>query len=181
MRQEGCVLRSCGSISAGALQAQADRYPHLRLGVKAIFFNPTLEVLLGKLPEGYPDRFNLPGGGIDEGEDLVVALFREASEEFHDFGLDLEQVRQSPVVAEGSLPFPRDGYRGKYEYLVAVPVPDLTTLVPKADSKIVLFPPMSWQAAADQVWGDSRVVLDQRVLYERGFKAIPQAARLRTA
>lgn len=181
IQQEPIVPLRCGDITAANVLAQANSEPLYRPGVKAILFDPTPptpHVLLGMLPEGYPYRFNFPGGGIDEGEDLATALLREMIEEFGHFGLKIEQVRQSRVVASGKLPFPRDGYKGKYEYLVAVPFVGLQTLVPLADSKIVLFPPMLWNVAAKQVWEDTRVHLDQRVLYSRGIREVPRAALL---
>ena len=182
MKYEQPKFVQCGEVSAADIRAQALAYPHLRVGGKGIFFDPTNPneplVLLGMLPEGYPVRFNFPGGGVDDGEDLAPAIQRECFEEFGEFNLTLSQVQQSVVVAEGALPFPRDGYRGKFEYLVAIPFVGLETLVPKADSKIVLFPPMPWEVAARQVWQDTRVSLDQRVLYERGLRAVPLAAKL---
>ena len=181
MKQAKNTFVPCGHVTVRDLTAQAGRFPQHRLGVKAIFFEPMkLEprVLLGKLPAGYPNRFNLPGGGVDTGEDLATALLRELFEEFGQFDLTSEQVKRSPVVAEGKLPFPREGYQGKYEYLVAISFAGLHTLVPKADAKIVLFQAMAWHRAAKMIWDDTHVELDQRVLYAEAFEAIPRAALL---
>lgn len=145
----------------------------LRPGIKVLFYCPHMGyVLLGTLPEGYPLRFNLPGGGIDEGQSAAGALRREIEEELG-ITLHLPKLVTLPVVAHGELPFKRDEFRGKYEFIVAMPNHMLESITALADSKMNFWPVMSWQAALEKVkrlaYGGSEMV----ALYEKALNSIP--------
>ena len=51
-----------------------------RLNVGAVLFSPTGLVFVGRRA-GFPDSWQLPQGGIDEGENIRLALLRELKEE----------------------------------------------------------------------------------------------------
>jgi putative (di)nucleoside polyphosphate hydrolase len=51
-----------------------------RLNVGAVLFGPDGRVFVGKR-KGFPDAWQLPQGGIDDGEDPHIAVFRELKEE----------------------------------------------------------------------------------------------------
>lgn len=51
-----------------------------RLNVGAVLFGPDGRVFVGKRA-GFPDAWQLPQGGIDDGEDPRVAVLRELKEE----------------------------------------------------------------------------------------------------
>ncbi len=138
----------------------------LRPGVKALLYSPygrSVQILLGRLPEGFPKRFNLSGGGVDEGQSATEALKRELLEEmleeipeecadeemleergYKEVSLDvpLADIEDAPILAEGELPFPREGMRGKYEYIVGLGCTDVGRLRVATDSKLVLYPPL---------------------------------------
>jgi hypothetical protein len=111
-----------------------------RPGIKALIYDDEC-VLIGRLPPGYPMRFNLPGGGVDEGQSLAEALVRECEEELEGPALSEADVCHSRILAEGRLPYRRDEFLGKYEYVIGVRATslDYRTL---GDSKLVLYPPI---------------------------------------
>ena len=51
-----------------------------RLNVGAVLFSATGQVFVGRRA-GFPDSWQLPQGGIDEGENIRLALLRELKEE----------------------------------------------------------------------------------------------------
>jgi nucleoside triphosphatase len=64
----------------------------MRIGAVGIIKNSTGEVLLCKMPNNrgvYPGQWAIPGGGIDEGEEMEEALVREMKEEV---GLEIAQI-----------------------------------------------------------------------------------------
>jgi len=59
--------------------------------VSAVIFSKDGKILLGKKVKNgvYSETWHLPGGGIEQGEELVTALKREVNEET---GLEIEEV-----------------------------------------------------------------------------------------
>ena len=53
----------------------------LRLGVGAIVLNKKNQVFVGKRKDNPVDRWQMPQGGVNEGEDLTSAMKRELNEE----------------------------------------------------------------------------------------------------
>ena len=74
-----------------------------RIIVSALILSKEGKMLLGKkdpLKGGvYPDCWHLPGGGVDEGEELRRALAREVEEEV---GLNIALYRVAPIHLKGS-------------------------------------------------------------------------------
>ena len=60
-----------------------DKYAHLpyRPGVGIVLFNKAGQVFIGRRMDNHADNWQLPQGGIDEGEDPFTAVFREMEEE----------------------------------------------------------------------------------------------------
>lgn len=146
----------------------------LRPGIKALFYNPQLgTVLMGTLPEGYPSRFNLPGGGIDKRQTAAKALCREIEEELDISTYLPDLVKPLPVVAHGELPFPRDDFWGKYEFIVAVPNLQLGSIRAQPDSKMLLWPVMPWQEALGKVKSLAYGGPEMVSLYSKALMAVP--------
>lgn len=63
-----------------------------RIIVSAVLISKDKKMLLGKVRAGgvYPDCWHIPGGGVDEGEEKLVALIREIKEEL---GLDISDYK----------------------------------------------------------------------------------------
>lgn len=167
---------TCGSIPL----AEIDRVRNhgWRPGIKVVLFDSRLRVLLCRLPDGYPHRFNFPGGGIDPGESAVIAFAREFSEEMEGPAFPQSVVANAPVIGEGFMPIPRDDFTGKYEFLIALPVKNLQHYRPRAKSKIVCLPPLPWQNAQKQVLVSTQVKKSMRLLYSRALGVIPTVAAL---
>ena len=53
----------------------------LRLGVEAIVLNKKNQVFVGKRKDNPVDKWQMPQGGVNEGEDLTSAMKRELNEE----------------------------------------------------------------------------------------------------
>lgn len=170
MQRKTTQVRVCSAVDEGELNRR--RRDCYRPGVKALLFDDKGRVLLGRLPDGYPNRFNLPGGGIDDGELLAESLAREFEEEVKGPPLSAENIASAPIVAEGRLPFPRDDFLGKYEYLVALPVPFVGLYKPKAESKLVCFPPLHWRNAFQTIRCATYVKRDLRLLYMRAVRQV---------
>jgi 8-oxo-dGTP pyrophosphatase MutT (NUDIX family) len=132
-------IRQCADITRVELDGHIKT--GLRPGIKAVLHDHS-RVLLGRLPDGYPRRFNLPGGGIDEGESASFSFVRECAEELRGPVFEEAVVAASLILAEGKLPFPRDGMIGKYEYVICLFVPSLEVYTAKEDSKLVLYSPL---------------------------------------
>lgn len=64
-----------------------------RVSIKALIFNAERKFLLLEQPNGYWD---LPGGGLDYGEDYMACLTREIDEEV---GGRIERVSPAPLLA----------------------------------------------------------------------------------
>ncbi|MBY0538495.1 NUDIX domain-containing protein [Patescibacteria group bacterium] len=146
----------------------------LRPGIKALFYDPDRgETLLGTLPEGYPLRFNLPGGGIDADQTAAMALCREIEEELDISLYRPKMVMSLPVVAHGELPFKRDEFRGKYEFIIAVPHFSLGSIKALPDSKMLFWPAMAWQEALEKIRSLAYGGPEMVALYEKAFNRIP--------
>ncbi len=149
-----------------------------RPGIKVVLFDSRLRVLLCRLPDGYPHRFNFPGGGIDPGESAVTAFVREFTEEMEGPLIPQSVVANAPVIGEGFMPIPRDDFNGKYEFLIALPVKNLQHYRPKEKSKIVCLPPLPWHNAQKQILVSTQVKKSMRLLYSRALSNIPTVAAL---
>lgn len=88
------------------LKLKDDQYPvegiyHQRRIVRAVVFNEKNEIALTKLYAtdkfGLRDYYELPGGGVQTGEDLETALKREMMEEL---GYDVEQITPIGLVQD---------------------------------------------------------------------------------
>ena len=53
----------------------------MRIGVGVILLNNNNNVFVGKRKDNPSDRWQMPQGGVDEGEDFITAMKRELSEE----------------------------------------------------------------------------------------------------
>ena len=53
----------------------------LRLGIGAVVLNKDNKVFVGKRKDNPIDKWQMPQGGVDEGENLVDAMKRELKEE----------------------------------------------------------------------------------------------------
>ena len=53
----------------------------LRIGVGAIVLNKKNQVFVGKRKDNPVDKWQMPQGGVNEGEDLTQAMIRELHEE----------------------------------------------------------------------------------------------------
>ena len=53
----------------------------LRTGVGVIVLNSNNKVFVGKRKDNPGDRWQMPQGGVDEGEDFLTAAYRELKEE----------------------------------------------------------------------------------------------------
>ena len=53
----------------------------LRIGVGAIVLNEKNQVFVGKRKDNPVDKWQMPQGGVNEGEDLTSAMKRELNEE----------------------------------------------------------------------------------------------------
>lgn len=147
----------------------------LRPGIKSLFYNPQMgTVLMGTLPLDFDTmRFNLPGGGIEPGQSAARALCQEFAEELN-LALYLpKRVAPMPVVAHGELPFPRDEWRGKYEFIVAMPHLQLGLIKAQPDSKMLFWPVMSWQEALKEVKSLAYGGPEMIALYTKAVTAIP--------
>ncbi len=95
--------------------SQAADYTALpyRLNVGAVLFSPEGRVFVGRR-KGFPDAWQLPQGGVDEGEDLRAAVLRELKEEI---GTDkAEIIAEHPDWLSYDLPPELLGvaWRGQY-------------------------------------------------------------------
>ncbi len=164
------ALRKCSEVTVSELNRQ--RLNLLRPGAKVVLFDGRGQVLFGRLPDGYPNRFNLPGGGVDDGETLAPALAREFDEEMEGPALSLDALSDAPILAEGRLPFARDQFVGKHEYIIGYRVLDVQVYKPKSDSKLVCFPPMPWRKAFMEIKSDTRVKRRMRIMYARAVRNV---------
>ncbi|MDD9951433.1 MAG: NUDIX domain-containing protein [Zetaproteobacteria bacterium] len=94
----------------------SDKRP-LRKGVIAIFANSEQQILVGKRKD--IDVWQLPQGGVDEGESLREALVREVREELGEFQFDIMDTLNEPTVylfpQELDRPITK-AYRGQQQY-----------------------------------------------------------------
>jgi len=72
----------------------------MRQAVRIILFDKEGKIAMGYYPprEGHPiGGYNLPGGGVDDGESIIMALYREGLEEA---GCQMKKVRELGMVKE---------------------------------------------------------------------------------
>lgn len=155
-------VRPCQAITDTELAGHIKR--RLRPGIKGLLHN-TSHVLIGRMPDGYPKRFNLPGGGIDQGESAFESLVRECGEELEGPPFVETVAAASLILAEGELPFQRADMDGKYEYVIGLFVPDLEVYRAKEDSKLVLYPPLLMEDALAELESRTDMHPASRELY----------------
>ena len=87
----------------------------LRQGVRAVVLDVDDRILLVKFR--FPDRsfWSTPGGGIELGETLEIAIRRELREE-----VGLAEVDLGPVIWQRTHEFEADEYSGQYEIFFLV-------------------------------------------------------------
>lgn len=88
-----------------------DRRAGLRPGVVICIINKELKILLG-LKQEY-QIWEIPQGGISEGEDLVSALKKEITEELGERFLKSLFIPEKPLVATDKIIFPEQSLRGQ--------------------------------------------------------------------
>lgn len=76
-----------------------------RVSVVGLFIDGDEVLLLHQITGPEPDRWDLPGGGLEPGETLLAGLAREVKEEV---GLQDFQVKQLLTVVEGFYPKSED-------------------------------------------------------------------------
>ncbi len=88
-----------------------DRRAGLRPGVVICIINKELKILLG-LKQEY-QIWEIPQGGISEGEDLVSALKKEIAEELGERFLKSLFIPEKPLVATDKIVFPEQSLNGQ--------------------------------------------------------------------
>jgi putative (di)nucleoside polyphosphate hydrolase len=90
-----------------------DRLPY-RLNVGAVLFGPDGRVFVGRRAGVVPAAWQLPQGGVDEGEDLAAAVMRELGEEIGT--RDAEILGEHPEWLQYDLPDELVGkaFRGRF-------------------------------------------------------------------
>lgn len=88
-----------------------DRQAGLRPGVVICIINKELKILLG-LKQEY-QIWEIPQGGISEGEDLVSALKKEVTEELGERFLNSLFIPEKPLVAIDKIVFPEQSLKGQ--------------------------------------------------------------------
>jgi putative (di)nucleoside polyphosphate hydrolase len=64
-----------------------DKRLPLRIGVGIIVLNKNNDVFVAKRKDNPIDKWQMPQGGVDEGEDFLSAMYRELLEETSKSGL----------------------------------------------------------------------------------------------
>ena len=79
---------------------KTEKNPRIRHAVRGIIINDNNEVALvhikGDDVFGKRDHFELPGGGIEKGEDEIKALKREIAEEI---GFEIKDIKEVGIIA----------------------------------------------------------------------------------
>ena len=91
----------------------------IRNTVRVLLLNDKNEILLIRIKKTENPFWFTVGGGIDEGESLEEAAFREIYEET---GITKDQVKLGPIVWKGELDYPADDnqlMRHKQKFIVA--------------------------------------------------------------
>ena len=86
----------------------------LRTGVGIIVLNKQNKIFVGKRKDNPGDKWQMPQGGVDEGEDYVTAMRRELSEET---GIqNIEIIKEIDKIYQYELPENLVGiiWKGKY-------------------------------------------------------------------
>ena len=86
----------------------------LRTGVGIIVLNKQNKIFVGKRKDNPGDKWQMPQGGVDEGEDYVTAMRRELSEET---GIqNIEIIKEIEKIYQYELPENLVGiiWKGKY-------------------------------------------------------------------
>ena len=86
----------------------------LRTGVGIIVLNKQNKIFVGKRKDNPGDKWQMPQGGVDEGEDYVTAMRRELSEET---GIqNIEIIKEIDKIYQYELPKNLVGiiWKGKY-------------------------------------------------------------------
>lgn len=138
-------LRQAKNVSRQEIESHRSR--HYLPGCKAILVHKsTNEVWMGYMPEVRQANFN-PTGGVNPFETLAPALLREVGEWVYEPTFNLTEVDEAVVLAEGMIPFPCDGFIGKYEYIIALNVDDFNDY--KSKRKLLFPKPLKIYKAID--------------------------------
>ena len=72
----------------------------LRIGVGAIVLNKKNQVFVGKRKDNPVDKWQMPQGGVNEGEDLTSAMKRELNEETGIQNLKIEKYFSNWILTD---------------------------------------------------------------------------------
>ena len=86
----------------------------LRIGVGIIVLNKQNKVFVGKRKDSPGDRWQMPQGGVDEGEDYITAMKRELMEETNIKNIEI--IKEIEKIYQYELPENLVGiiWKGKY-------------------------------------------------------------------
>ena len=86
----------------------------LRIGVGAIVLNNKNQVFVGKRKDNPGDKWQMPQGGVEKGEDFVTAMKRELHEETNIRNIKI--IKEIKKIYEYELPKNLLGiiWKGKY-------------------------------------------------------------------
>ena len=86
----------------------------LRIGVGVILLNEKNEIFVGKRKDNPGDKWQMPQGGVDEGEDYIAAMRRELLEETSIQNIEI--IKEIDKIYQYELPENLIGiiWKGKY-------------------------------------------------------------------